>query len=76
PNHFYAICFGINFNKKWNAFIEGYGFTSPQTNSLFYIDVGSSYLINKRFQIDFSVSRRLNSSLNYYCLNTGIAWQI
>ncbi|MDD3858939.1 MAG: transporter [Bacteroidales bacterium] len=76
PNHFYAICFGINFSKKWNAFIEGYGFTNPQTNSLFYIDVGSSYLINKRFQIDFSVSRRLNSSLNYYCLNTGIAWQI
>lgn len=76
PTHFYALCFGANLNTKWSAFVEGYGFSNHQTNSEFHIDAGFAYLINNHFQIDLSAAGYLNSFLNYYCLNAGIAWKI
>lgn len=76
PTHFYALCLGANLNAKWSTFIEGYGFSNQQTNSEFYIDAGFAYLINDHLQIDLSAAGYLNSFLDYYLLNAGIAWKI
>lgn len=76
PTHFYALCLGANLNSNWSTFIEGYGFSNQQTNSSFYIDAGFAYLINDHLQIDLSAVGYLNSFLDYYLLNAGIAWKI
>ena len=76
PTHFYALCLGVSLNPKWSTFAEGYAYSNHQTNSEFYLDVGFAYLMNNHFQLDFSASGFLNSYLNYYCLNAGIAWRI
>lgn len=76
PTHFYALCLGANLNSEWSTFVEGYGFTNKQTNSEFYIDAGFAYLIDDHLQIDISATGYLNSFLDYYCLNAGIAWKI
>jgi len=75
PTHFYALCLGANFNAKWSTFVEGFGFSNKLTDTEFYIDGGFAYLLNNHLQIDLSATGFLNSFLDYYSLNAGIAWK-
>lgn len=75
PVHFCALCLGANLKPKLSTFIEGYCLSNQQTNSEFYTDAGFAYLLNDHLQIDLSATGYLNSFLDYYCLNAGIAWK-
>jgi len=64
-----------NLKPKLSTIIEGYCLSNQQTNSEFYTDAGFAYLLNNHLQIDLSATGYLNSFLDYYCLNAGIAWK-
>jgi hypothetical protein len=76
PTQLYAISLGINLNKRWNAFVENFGFFHKDEAPKFYVDGGFTYLINHHLQLDIAVAGYLSSFLTYYSLFAGIAWRI
>jgi hypothetical protein len=76
PTHFYALCLGANLNRRWSAFMEGYGYSSQSANPDFYIDAGVAFLITHHLQLDCSASGYLNSFTKYYLLSAGIALKL
>ena len=76
PTHFYAVCLGVGLGKKWNVYIENYGFFTDSELPSFYMDTGVACLLNDHLQIDASVTGCLNSMGDYFQAGMGIAWKI
>lgn len=74
PTTFAGACFEVTPTKKFSFFIEEYNFFYDETEC--YMEVGASYLLHPRLQIDLATDFDLKHMKSYHNLSFGIAWQI
>lgn len=74
PTTFAGACLGVTPTKEFSFFIEEYNYFDDETEC--YMEVGASYLLCPRLQIDLTTDFDLRHMNNYHNLSFGIAWQI
>lgn len=68
------VGFSYQANKKLNIFIELYLYKSAQSKLNYVSDIGSTYQLNKRLQIDFSVGLDIKKPKGDYYYSGGITY--
>lgn len=76
PYTFAAVCMGYSINDRWGCFVESYNYFHKDMKAQWNADLGVSYLVNKRVQLDASAAFNLNHIKDYYNVSLGVAWLI
>lgn len=77
PNYrnFYALTLGYSVNEKFNFFVEPYGFWDQINYIDQSINVGITYAVAKKFQVDL-IAGFENSSVDFTNIGGGIAFYL
>ena len=68
----YSLVFGYPLTKKINVFIEPYGETSEFEEHLSNINMGLTYLLADKIQLDYSFGTGLNNSFSFMSIGFSI----
>jgi len=61
------IGFSFEFNETWSSFIELYVYKKPTSITNYVSDIGTTFQVNKKLQLDFAIGLDLvKPSGNYY----------
>jgi hypothetical protein len=74
-DYVYSLNLSYSLLNVWIFFVEGYGRISPSF-SIFNVNSGFAFLINKDLQIDLYFGNGESLFLPYRFISTGISWRI
>lgn len=76
PTTFLAFSLNFSFNEKVGAFVETYNYIHPEDENQYKTEIGFTWLVSRRVQLDIEGDLDLMNLGKYYSVGCGISWLI
>jgi len=76
PDVFAGVCLGYSLNESVSFFIESYNYFYHNSSDDYGADLGVSWLVSNKVQLDVSGGLSLNHFGDFYNVGIGVSWLI
>ncbi|MCR5659637.1 MAG: transporter [Bacteroidales bacterium] len=76
PTTFLAFCLNFCFNDYVGAFVETYNYIHPEGENQYMTELGFTWLVSRRVQLDIEGDFDLQNFGKYYAVGCGVSWMI
>ena len=76
PTTFLAFSLNFSFNDNVGAFVETYNYIHPEDENQYMTELGLTWLVSRRVQLDIEGDFDLKNPGKYYSVGCGISWLI
>ncbi len=76
PTTYLALSFNFSFNDNLGAFVETYNYLHPENENQYMTEIGFTWLVSRRVQLDIEGDFDLQNLGKYYSIGCGVSWLI
>ena len=76
PTTFLALSLNFSFNDNLGAFVETYNNIHPEDENEYMTEIGFTWLVSRRVQLDIEGDLDLKNLGKYYSVGCGVSWLI
>lgn len=76
PTTFLAMALGCYITESLGAFVETYNYLNREDENQYMTELGLTWLVSRRVQLDMEADFDLTNLRNYYSVGCGVSWLI